>query len=167
MAKIQINTLKPQIYKFKVRHPVTKIEKIIPKGTFKKEDYPKYSFVLENEHNKEEEIVFIPSTDFDLPNGEKGPMEIHLVGLYSKEWKDFIKDFRDLGKTGEELFSRIAPDALKFAASLIVGWLDNGAIDEPYSADGALELISNPENMWLLEQIQQEVIDQSNFFLKN
>ena len=73
---------------------------------------------------------------------------------------------KSTGASKEELFSRISDEAHEFVASLITGWKDNGAIDEVYSQEAALSLISNPENIWLLEQLQAFLLDEANFFLK-
>ena len=103
-------------------------------------------------------------TEFPLPDGSTGPLEIWLVGRNSVEWFNFIKKLKD-GNSTADLFSKVAQEAQELIASLIVGWLDNGAIDNTYSKENALELISNPQNVWLLEQLQAALLEESNFFL--
>lgn len=146
MANIQINTLKPQIGKLKIKHPTQFNEEITESG----------------------EKIQVPITEFDLPDGSKGPLELHIVGRNSKQWLDFMRKIKASGaQEKQELFSKITEEAHEFVASLIVGWLDNGAIDEPYSKEAAVDLISNPANIWILEQIQVYILDETNFFLKN
>lgn len=104
-------------------------------------------------------------TEFPLPDGSTGPLEIWLVGRNSKEWFDYIKKIKDSNQE-VEIFSKVSKDAHELMSRLIIGWLDNGAIDNQYSKENALDLISNPQNIWLLEQLQSALIDEANFFLK-
>lgn len=102
-------------------------------------------------------------TEFDTLDGKRVQLEIEIVGRNSSQWLDFMKGFQSTGNR-DELFSRINDQSREFIASLIVGWTDNGALKEPYSDDKAIELVSNPENTWLLEQLQEALIDETNFF---
>ena len=68
------------------------------------------------------------------------------------------------GLSQGELFSRISDSAKEFVANQIVGWVDNGALKEPYSPEKSLQLISDPANNWIMEQVQQFLIDETNFF---
>lgn len=104
--------------------------------------------------------------EFDLPDGSKGPLEIQMVGRNSTQWLDFMKKIANINKEGKvELFSKISEESHEFVASLIVGWTNNGAIDEPYSAEAAISLITNPLNIWILEQLQAFLLEEQNFFL--
>lgn len=106
-------------------------------------------------------------TEWVLPDGSTGPLEIWLVGRSSKKWLDFMKTTKEANKdvTTTELFSRVTDVARDFLAEMIVGWLDNGAIDTSYSPENARDLVNDPNNIWLLEQLQSFVLTESNFFL--
>jgi hypothetical protein len=132
MSIINIKQLKPQIFKLKIKHPVT------------------------------------GETEFSLSDNdkEKVSLEIHIVGRNSKQWLDFMKTLKlSSNDTKEEIFSRVTETAREFVSSLIVGWTNNGALSEEYSAEAALKLISDGDNVWILEQIQEAIINDANFFL--
>lgn len=103
-------------------------------------------------------------TEFELPDGSMGPLELYVVGRNSPQWVQIITELKKNAE-GYDVFSKISEDAHKFLASLIVGWKDNGAIDTPYSYDEALSLIKNPDNIWLVDQLQQFILEEKNFFL--
>lgn len=108
------------------------------------------------------------NTEFELPNSGTGPLELHIVGRNSQQWLDIIKKIKDNSIDNEaDLWSKTSKDAVEFASSLIVGWEDNGLIDVPYSKEEALNLVSNPDNIDILQQIQEFIMDSTNFFLKN
>jgi hypothetical protein len=104
-------------------------------------------------------------TMFALPDGTEVPFIIYVVGRNSPQWANFMKKMHST-TTQIDVRSKVVPEALEFAASLIVGWEDNGIIDEPYSPEAALSLIKNTDNIWLLGQIQNFFLDESNFFGK-
>jgi hypothetical protein len=157
MASIQIQTLKPQIGKLKIKHPFNFTEEFIPEVKD-----------LDGNVITEAQLIKHPITEFDLPDGSKGPLEIWLVGRNSQQWLDFMRKIKANGSNEKsDLFSKITEEAHEFVASLIVGWLDNGAIDVPYSKEEAFNLISSPDNIWILEQLQVYILDETNFFLKN
>jgi hypothetical protein len=105
-------------------------------------------------------------TIFDLPDGTKVELKIYMVGRNSKQWLEFMRSLKSNVSTAkEDLFSRISDSATEFVASLIVGWSNNGSIDVPYSPEAAKELLSQPENIWLLEQLQEALLNETNFFL--
>lgn len=107
-------------------------------------------------------------TEFALPDGKMVPLEIHLVGRNSKQWLDFMRSIQtQADDTRESLFSKINDQSREFVAALIVGWTDNGALNEKYSPESALELVSDPDNIWILDQLQAAIITESNFFLNN
>jgi hypothetical protein len=107
-------------------------------------------------------------TEFALPDGTLVPLEIHLVGRNSKQWLDFMRSIQTNAEdTRESLFSKINDASRDFVAALIVGWTENGALNEPYSPESALELVSDPDNIWILDQLQNAIITESNFFLVN
>lgn len=140
MAKIQIETLKPQIGTLRIKHPVlTKI----------------------NEDGIEEPIDLFP-----LPDGTEGPLELYVVGRNSQQWFDFMKKLKDMGGDSKDILSKISNEAHEFVSSLIVGWKDNGALDTKYSKEEALSLVKNPENIWIIEQLQVFILNETNFFLK-
>jgi len=144
MANITIKQLKPIQGILRIKHPILKTK------------------VLDvNTGLETEESVDI----FPLPDGTEGPLELYLVGRNSKQWADFMKSLKSVGADQKDIFSKISDEAHIFVSSLIVGWLNNGAIDEPYSPEAALDLISKPENIWIIEQIQSFLLDESHFFL--
>ena len=105
-------------------------------------------------------------TEFLLPDGNKVNLEIQMVGRNSKQWLEFMRKIKSHdSNTKEELFSKITNSATEFVASLIVGWADNGAIDVPFSPEAAKELLAQPENIWMLEQLQEALLNETNFFL--
>jgi len=102
---------------------------------------------------------------FKLSNGEEVQFILYVVGRNSPEWLDFMKKINAKGGLEQgELFSRISDNAKEFLANQIVGWEDNGALKEKYSPEKALELVSDPHNNWIIEQIQSFLIDETNFF---
>lgn len=102
---------------------------------------------------------------FDLPDGEKVQFILYIVGRNSPQWLEFMKKINEKGGlTQGELFSRISDSAKEFVANQIVGWEDNGALKVPYSPEKASELINDPHNNWLMEQIQAFLVDETNFF---
>lgn len=104
-------------------------------------------------------------TEFELESGEKVQLILHIVGRNSSQWLDFMKAMTDKGGLSQgELFSRISDNAKAFVANQIIGWEDNGALKEPYSKEAAEKLINDPENNWLMEQVQEFLINESNFF---
>lgn len=147
MANITIKALKPQTGILRVKHPV----------------------LTETIVDETGEEITRPVELFDLPDGTKGPLELYFVGKNSTQWYDFMKKMKPVGGKPVDvnlLFSKIADESHEFIASLIIGWLDNGAIDTKYSAEEALTLIKNPENFWILEQIYPFLLEESHFFLK-
>ena len=147
MANIAIKSLKPQVGTLRVKHPVLK-DSVFDETL--------------------QEYIDKPIELFDLPDGTKGPLEIYFVGMNSKQWFDFIKKMKsdNVELDPKTLFSRISSQSHELVASLITGWLDNGALDTPYSPEEALSLVSNPENGWILEQIYPFILDQTHFFLR-
>jgi hypothetical protein len=106
-------------------------------------------------------------TFFQLPDGEKVQLILYIVGRNSPQWLEFMKKINAKGGLEQgELFSRISENAKSFVANQIVGWEDNGALKEPYSPEKAEELINDPHNNWMMEQIQTFLIDETNFFFK-
>jgi hypothetical protein len=101
---------------------------------------------------------------FELPNGNKVPFIIYMVGRNSPQWVTFMKKMH-LTSTQIDIRSKVLDEAHDFAAALIIGWEDNGIIDEHYSPEAALSLIKNPDNVWLLGQIQNFFLDEANFFV--
>lgn len=104
-------------------------------------------------------------TEFELDSGEKVQLVLKVVGRNSQQWLDFMKAMTDKGGLSQgELFSRISDNAKSFVANQIIGWHNNGALKEPYSKEAAEKLINDPENNWLMEQVQEFLINESNFF---
>lgn len=104
-------------------------------------------------------------TEFSLDSGEKVQLILHIVGRNSQEWLDFMKKINEKGGLDKgELFSRISDNAKSFISNQIVGWDDTGALKEPYSKENAEKLINDPKNSWLMEQIQEFLLDEANFF---
>ena len=166
MANLKIEQLKPQVGVLKIKHPVLTNDIVIEGTSYNKEDYQEGT-VFDVDYVNEKVTVKQPIYEFDLPDGTKGPLEFYVVGRNSKQWYEFMKVLKASGKADKaELFNIISDQAPAFMASLITGWTDNGAIDTPYSPEEAASLISNPENLWILEQIQAFVIQERNFFLK-
>lgn len=105
-------------------------------------------------------------TEFELADGTNVELEIHVVGRNSKQWLDFMKELKVKGGDDrDELFSRISDSARQFVSRLIVGWTDNGALNESYSVEAAEELLMDPSNTWIMEQLQEAILTESNFFL--
>lgn len=166
MANIQISTLKPQIGVLKIKHPVLTNDIVEDGLEIDRTKYPEGS-TFDVDYVNEKTTIKQPIFEFDLPDGTKGPLEFYVVGRNSKQWYEFMKVLKSTGKAEKaELFNIISEQAPSFMASLITGWTNNGAIDTPYSPEEAVSLISNPENLWILEQIQAFVIQERNFFLK-
>ena len=169
MANIAVAELKPQRGVLRLKNPV--LMKAIQNFESRSEFDP-----LTEEEQIEYEQAKKHVDVFPLPDGSIGPLEIYLVGRNSKQWLDFMKEIKKMSKKGEgvdistgvmdlDLMDRISDKSREFMASLIIGWLDNGALDAEYTPDEALELVSNAENIWLLEQMQEFVLVESNFFL--
>ncbi len=101
-----------------------------------------------------------PVTGKDVfDNGDKEIQGIFkVVGSSSKEFYDVVN------QTDSHLILSEISSADKLLAALIIGWDDTGFIDDPYTPEGALELITAPENLWLKLQLKDFVETQSNFF---
>jgi len=107
-------------------------------------------------------IIKHPATGseyFDTADGDKIQCILTVVGSSSKEFHDAIVDMPPYAALTD------STEGDKVIAALIVGWKDNGFIDTPYSKDAALELIENPENLWLKAQIKAFVENNKNFFV--
>jgi hypothetical protein len=173
MASIVVRQLKPQAGTLRITHPflTKKVEKLDDKGNVVMVE-KKRLILDENEKPVEETyeeplIIDVPVDTFDLPDGTQGPLELYIVGRNSPQWLEFMKKIKSSAqKEYVDIFSLIEKEGKEFVASMIVGWLDNGAIDTPYSNEAAFEILSNPENLWIVEQIQKFIIDERNFFLK-
>lgn len=146
MANIQIETLVPCTGTIRIFHPTQKE-------------------LVKHEDGTE---TLEPITLFPLPDGTEGPLELYVVGRNSQQWISYLKKLKVDYKEGKDIdvLSLITQESHKFIASMIIGWLNNGAIDAPYTQEDALELVANPNNYWLLEQIQQYIVDETHFFLK-
>lgn len=92
---------------------------------------------------------------FETEDGTKIQGKIQLVGRNSKQFKDYIKKISDNSET---------LDYKKVIAELIIGWEDTGFFDAPFSAEKVQELITDPNDDWLVEQLVTFSVDNSNFF---
>ncbi len=106
-------------------------------------------------------IVINPVTNEDFFVQEDGS---HLQGIFNivgSSSKQFYEAVNNIGAykalTEEESGNKIL-------AAMIVGWEDNGFIEEQYSVEEALNLINDPANRWIVGQLQEYVNDQRNFF---
>ena len=105
-------------------------------------------------------------TTFQSLDGSEVQLIIHVVGRNSNQWLDFMRELKVSGSDDRnELFSRISEKSREFVAKLIVGWDENGAINESYSEEAALKLLMDANNTWILEQLQASILDENNFFL--
>jgi len=108
-------------------------------------------------------------TLFEVPDGESTKQVeglIELVGVNSKEfYAASRKLLRDKNLHDGDIFE-LEQDNIDALCTCIVGWEDNGFFDETFTLKGAIELLSNPENSWLKDQIQEAVLEKANFFRK-
>ncbi len=159
---INIKSLKPQIGVLRIHHPflTTKTGNMLKK-TYTNDKGELIEFEVEEE---------VPLTEFELPDGTKGPLELYVIGRNSRQWVDFQNKIFEWQMTSEvrndqTWVAQIKKETPELLASMITGWLDNGALTTPYSKEEALELITDPENDWIARQIDAFIKEESNFFL--
>ena len=91
-----------------------------------------------------------------------------LCSKYSDEYVEAIKhmaqDFEEKqnSKVDVGYVNKLTSDMW---SKCIVGWVDNGFFTDPYTKEGAMILLNNSENSWVIEQITTHIQDDSNFFL--
>lgn len=105
----------------------------------------------------------IDDTDTFLVNGEEKQLKLYLVGPKSKAFIDAVVS-QDLDKFKADADERRNLVKVRIAtlAALVNGWDDNGIVDEPYSPEGAFELLWNTP--WLADQVQEKVVEMTSFF---
>lgn len=135
MSSITLEQFKPKIGKLKIKHPVT------------------------------------GETTFQLPNGEECEGILHIVGQYSDEFinasKIMANEFEIYSKSDnkDSALDTINNIKTEMLSKCILGWDDTGFFDTKYSPDEALDLLSQNNNMWLVDQVQKFTLVQANFFL--
>lgn len=111
-----------------------------------------------------------PGTDEPLftveKEGETKLVEcsLHVVSRFSKQFRDAKRKMLEKNK-GHMSLDAIEEENTFMLAALVVGWDDTGVIDEPYSPEGALELLTNPENGWIVEQLNVFTMEKEHFFV--
>lgn len=99
------------------------------------------------------------STNFEKEDGTTVQGKFTVVGSSSKEFYNYIS-----GKSTHDVLTTKGDETGEMLASLIIGWEDTNFIDEPYSPEAALELMNDPNNLWLRHQLKDFMEDQANFF---
>lgn len=90
-------------------------------------------------------------------SGEETKLIFHMcLPDASIEFRNRIKKLVEKNEQDEqEIAETLAP--------LVVGWEDNDAIDEAYSAQGVLDILLAPENRFMVEQLY-ECVNQKHLF---
>lgn len=138
MASIVTEQLKPKVAELLIKHPVT--------------------------GNTEFEI---------LGQEEKVQGILRIVGQYSDEFvnasKVMAQEFEVFANAEDksEALDTVKHIKRDMLAKCIVGWEDNGFFSTPYSPEEALDLLTQTENDWLVDQIMSFTTEKSNFFLVN
>jgi hypothetical protein len=161
MAHFLSQELIPHPGRMVIKHPTFK------KPVLKEDGTPETTAILDNAGKiLYEEPIMEPEDTFTLPDGSRVQGILHIVGRNSKQYMDAIKTIMKKGIPSSQSLDRLADDKTTMLASYIVGWDDTGLFNLQYSPDEAYNLISNPEMFWLREQIDQFIMDDTNFFLK-
>lgn len=84
---------------------------------------------------------------------------------YSKAATQYIE--RRVNNTVDWTLEQSKEENKTLAAACIVGWEDNGFFTTPWSKEEALDLMTRPENVWLVVQILDFLSDRNHFFTKN
>lgn len=100
---------------------------------------------------------------FDNGKGEKIQGILHIVGTSSVEFRNAMKSIMPSSFV-DFIQGKDDDTESRLMASCIVGWDDTGFILEPYSPQNAIDLIMDPQNLWIKVQVKKFIEDQSNFF---
>lgn len=84
---------------------------------------------------------------------------IELVGSNSSEFYNCVK-----AEDAIDILQEEDNSTARLVAACIVGWDKSGFIDEPYSKEAALEIMLDPNNLWLLNQLKEHIAQTANFF---
>lgn len=91
-------------------------------------------------------------------SGEETPLVFHLrLPEGSIEYRSRLKEYSERGNITDE-------EMIQLVALTVVGWDDNGSIDEPYSEEGCLHLLSQPENLFIATQLYLHSSNRANFY---
>lgn len=100
---------------------------------------------------------------YKLPthDGKECEFALHLVGQHSPQ---FMKASREAIRNRGDDWGVLDLDDenTHILSQCIVGWDDTGFIDEPFSPEGALQLLT--DNKWIADQVQVAIADKQSFF---
>jgi hypothetical protein len=104
-------------------------------------------------------------TEFVGSDGQPATATFTVVGLNSKQFMDFAQELRKSeAMTDTDPMNLYSPNLYKILAACVIDWSADRVIDEPYSKEAALDLLSKDENLWLRLQILNHLRDLSHFF---
>jgi len=101
--------------------------------------------------------------EFEI-DGKVMKVTFHMVGTSSKQFRDAYRKATPAEKIQAALTDDFEFES-RLTAACIVGWDDkDGFISKPYSPENAFELLNDPDNMWVREQVRNYLNDQTHFF---
>ena len=104
--------------------------------------------------------------------GEDLGVTVKMVGKNSRRFKDkFYEAIAEASSDAEN--AKSSAERMKAAeargatliAHCIIGWSDDEFFGGMYSAERALEIVSNPETAWVREQLDAAIVDEKRFFV--
>lgn len=112
-------------------------------------------------------LPVVGKLNIKLPNGQDTGIVFDVVGEDSAEYRKGAKVVAQMFYTEE----RPSPDAHEKAnnelfAGCVVGWtgLEQAGKPIPYTAEKALELLSNPKLTYIRQQVEEFVQKRTEFF---